>query len=196
MAQQMPNPIELYEAASQGFSKILGAVRADQMSNSTPCTEWTVQNLITHNIKVTGFAHGMLSENITENAMEVGGPLPSEGPVSALEAGVAKVLEFVKAPGSAATRINTPFGEMTRGECLMAPVMDLLVHTWDLAKGTGQNTTLDGSLVGVCFAAFEPQMDGMRQMEMDGKHFFGPAVSVPSSGSTQDKLIGMMGRQP
>ena len=138
----------------------------------------------------------MLNENITEDAMAVGGPLPAEGPVSALEAGVAKVLEFVKAPGSAATRINTPFGEMTRGECLMAPVMDLLVHTWDLAKGTSQNTTLDGNLVGVCLAAFEPQMDGMRQMEENGKRFFGPAVSVAAGASPQDKMIGMMGRQP
>ena len=196
MAQQTPNPIELYEAAAQGFSKALAAVRADQMNNSTPCIEWTVQNLIIHNIKVAGFAYGALNENITVNAMEVGDPLPGEGAVSALDAGVAKVLEFIKAPGSAATQINSPFGQMTRGEFLMASFADLLVHTWDLTKGTGQSTALDSGLVEVCFAAFQPQMEGMRQMEEGGKRFFGPEVSVPTSGSTQDKMIGMMGRQP
>jgi uncharacterized protein (TIGR03086 family) len=197
MAQQMPNPIELYEAAAQGFRKALSGVRADQMSNPTPCTEWNVQALINHNIKVTGFVHGALLENITVNPTDVVGvPLPAEGSVAALDAGVARVLELVKSAGSAEKHIETPFGHMTRGEFLMAPFLDLLVHTWDLAKGTGQNTTLDSGLVGVCYAAFEPQMDGMRSVDGgDGKHIIGPAVPVPASAGTLDKLIGMMGRQ-
>ena len=196
MAQQMPNPIELYEAAAQGFRQTLSAVKADQMSSSTPCTEWSVQDLINHNIKVTAFAHGVLLENITTNPMEVEGPLPAEGAVAALDAGVARILELVKQSGSAEKHIETPFGHMTRVEFLMAPFLDLLVHRWDLAKGTGQSTTLDSGLVEVCFAAFEPQVDGMRTMEVGGKHIIGPAVQVAAGASTQDKLIGIMGRNP
>ena len=167
------------------------------MSNATPCSEWNVQALINHNIKVAGFAHGVLLENITVNSQDVAGPLPAEGAIAALDAGVAKVLELIKQSGSAAKQIKTPFGDMTRGEFIMAPMMDLLIHQWDLSKGTGQNTTLDSGLVEVCSNAFGPQMDGLRQMEGgDGRHIFGAAVSVADNASLQDKLLGSSGRKP
>ena len=197
MTQQMPNPIELYEAAAQGFRKTLEGVKENQMTNATPCSEWNVQNLITHNIKVTGFVHGVLMENITVDSQQVAEPLPAEGAVAALDAGVARVLELIKAPGSAAQQINTPFGQMTRGEFLMAPFMDHLVHSWDLAKGTGQNTNLDTGLVDVCYQAFAPQVEGFRSIMLsDGRPVFAAAVPIADSAGLQDKLIGMVGRQP
>ena len=197
MAQQMPNPIELYEAAAKGFRQTLAGVKADQMNGPTPCSLWNVQALINHNVKVTGFVHGVLLENITVNAQDViGHALPAEGAVDAFDAGVAQVLELIKSEGSAEKPINTPFGQMKRAEFLMAPFLDLLVHRWDLAKGTGQSATLDGGWAEVAYAAFEPQMEGLRQMEMDGAHFFGAPVQVPAGASVQEKLLGMMGRQP
>ena len=86
---------------------------------------------------------------------------------------------------------------MARGEFLMAPFLDLLVHTWDLAKGTRQNTTLNGGLVEECYGAFAPQMAGMLRTVMlsDGRPVLGPEVKVPADASVQDKLIGVMGRR-
>ena len=192
MTQQMPNPIDLYEAAAQGFREALSAVKDDQMTSSTPCALWNVQALINHNVVTTAFVHGALTENNTIDSGDViGHPLPEEGAVAAFDAGVAKVLDLIKESGSAEKQITTPFGPMKRVEFLMAPFMDLLIHRWDLAKGTGQNITLDSGLVEVCYAAFEPQMEGMRQMGI-----FGPAVEVAAGANMQDKLIGMMGRNP
>jgi hypothetical protein len=54
MAQQ-PNVIDLYQGAVDGMLPTLSAVKADQLTASTPCTEWTVQNLITHNLKIADF---------------------------------------------------------------------------------------------------------------------------------------------
>ena len=59
--------------------------------------------------------------------------------MAALDGGVARMLELIKAPGFLDEEFNSPFGQMTRGQFLMAPVLDLTVHRWDLAKGTGQN---------------------------------------------------------
>ena len=195
-----PNPIELYEAAFQGFRTTLAGVKADQLTNATPCTAWSVQNLINHNIQVAGFALGALKEDINVNPMDVGvlnTPLPAGGAVDALEAGVAKVMELMKAPGSAATQINSPFGQMTRAESLMAPVFDLLVHRWDLAKGTNQSTNLDPGLVEVIFNGFAGQWDGMRAATGDDvQPIIGPEVKVSDSASMQDKLIAIAGRTP
>ena len=116
--------------------------------------------------------------------------------MEALDTGIAKVVDAVKASGSLDEQIDTPFGPMTRGVFLIDMTWDLLVHTWDLAKATNQNTTLDSGLVEVIYYAFAPQMDGLRQMEFQGIKPMGPEVPVPASASLQDRFIGMMGRQP
>jgi uncharacterized protein (TIGR03086 family) len=192
MTQSKPNPIELYEAASQGFAQALAKVKANQMKNATPCTEWNVQALINHNIAVSGFAYGVMTENLTVDPFAVSGPLPAEGAVAAFEAAAAKVLQFVKARGALEKQLpNSPFGPTTVGGFLMAPFLDLLIHRWDLSKGTGQSTTLDSKLVEVCYGAFAPRVEGMRRPGI-----IGPEVKVPLNASTQNKLLGIMGRQP
>jgi len=152
--------------------------------------------LINHNIKVTGFVEGALRENITVNPNDVSGPLPKGNALELLYAGLARVLEVVKSQSSLDQRINSPFGEMTRGEFLINPTWDLLVHTWDPAKGTNQNTTLDSHLVEVCNNVFAPMMDHMPTEEFGGIKSMGPEVTVPAGASLQDRFIGTMGRQP
>lgn len=79
---------------------------------------------------------------------------------------------------------------------MVTPTWDLLVHTWDLAKGTSQNSTMDPLLTEVCFAAMGPQADALREMEFGNKHIIGPRVPVPDNASLQDQLLGAFGRQP
>ncbi len=107
MARQGDGPIELYEAAVQGFRQTLSGVQSGQMGDSTPCTEWDVQKLIIHNLKVFGFAAGVLVENITVDSMQVEGPIPEGDPVKALDDAVAEVYGIIKAAGSVDTQINT-----------------------------------------------------------------------------------------
>ncbi len=195
MAQQ-PNTIELFDAAAKGFRETLRGVKSDQMNNATPCSDWNVQALINHVIKVQGFAQGVLTENITVNPMDVAGPLPPEGVLEALDKGVARTLEVIKAPGALEKELNTPFGPMAGAHFMFNPFTDLLIHQWDLAKGTGQSTTLDSGLVGACFGGLSPVIDNFRGEVMPDVHVFGPNVAVPDSASAQDKLIGLTGRNP
>ena len=189
--QQMPNPIELYEAVSHGFAQAIRGVRADQMSNATPCTEWNVQALLNHNINVTGTFHRLLTAGPPGAALELSGPLPPEGALAAFEAGAARVLEVAKSPGKLEEELDAPFGRMPAGQLLMFPFMDMLLHRWDLSKGTDQATAMDSALAEVCYKIFEPMADGLRP-----RGIFGPAVTVPISGSIQDKLLGLTGRNP
>ncbi len=113
--QQMANPIELYEAVSQGFAQAIRGVAADQMSNATPCTEWNVQALLNHNINVTGTFQSLLTAGPRANALELSGPLPPEGPLAAFEAGAARVLEAAKTPGVAfCTECASPYAPKRR----------------------------------------------------------------------------------
>ena len=74
--------------------------------------------------------------------------------------------------------------------------MDITIHKWDLAKGTNQDTSIDSGLAEVCFGVAQAAAEGLRQNAEDGKPAFGPEVSIPMSGSIQDKLLGISGRTP
>jgi uncharacterized protein (TIGR03086 family) len=168
----------------------MAAVKEAQMNSPTPCTEWNVRALLSHNIKVAEFVHGIFIGQMTVNPMEVSGPLPKEGPLTAFDTGVSRVLDVVKAPGALDKQLSTPFGPMTGAQLLMAPVLDLLIHRWDLAKATGQNTRLDPHLVEVGLS-LAPMIHGGRKGGM-----FASALPVSDKASLQDKLISLSGRRP
>jgi uncharacterized protein (TIGR03086 family) len=191
MTQQAPNVIELYEGAVQLMLPTLAGVRSDQFGVSTPCTEWTVQNLITHNIKVADFVHGTIQGNNTTNPMEVGDPLPSQGARDAFAGGTTKVLDLLKSTSDLNQVIETPFGQMPIADFLMFPILDIIIHKWDLAKGTGQDTSLDAGLAEACFGAMQVGAEDGRQAG-----FFGPEITVPITASIQDKLLAVSGRTP
>ena len=191
MAQQAPNVIELYEGAVQQMLPTLAGIRADQLSASTPCTEWSVQNLITHNIKVADYAYGIFQGNNTTNPTEVGDPLPSQGARDAFAAGTNRVLDLLKSIGDLNQVVETPFGQMLIANFVMFPIMDIVIHKWDLAKATGQDTSLDAGLAEACY--------GCVQMGVEMGHqagIFGPEITVPIAASIQDKFLGLSGRQP
>ncbi|MBC8092962.1 MAG: hypothetical protein H7Y15_13685 [Pseudonocardia sp.] len=68
---------------------------------------------------------------------------------------------------------------------------DMVVHRWDLARALGTDTT---------FTAGE--MDLMEaSIAVFGHHLYGegicaPAVTVPVDASRQDRLLGVLGRDP
>ncbi len=192
MTQQgMPKPIELYEGAVGYMRPILAGIQPPQLTAATPCSDWNVQQLISHNLKVAQMVHSMLTGGSGVDPFDVGGPLPPEGAVEAFAAASASVLEAIKAPGMAEKIIETPFGEMPGAQFMMIPFADVLIHKWDLAKATGQDTSLDAGLSEACFGVMQIGTEMWRE-----QGFFGPEITVPISASIQDKLLGISGRQP
>ncbi len=187
----MPNPIELYEGAQDYMIPIISGVQASQLTGTTPCTEWNVQQLIKHNILVAEMIQSILTGGAPVDAFAVGGDLPEEGARDAFVARTNQVLEVIKTPGMLEKVIPSPFGEMPAGNLLMFPFGDILIHKWDLAKATGQDTAMDSSMADVCFQAIAPMMEGARQGGA-----FGAQVAVTIDASSRDKLLGLTGRNP
>jgi len=68
---------------------------------------------------------------------------------------------------------------------------DVLVHTWDLARATGLDETLDPDEVHRMLAEMEPLDAVLRK-----SGHFGPRVEVPAEADEQTRLIAFLGRQP
>lgn len=68
---------------------------------------------------------------------------------------------------------------------------DAFLHTWDLARATGQDDRLDPRECEALLAGMEP----MDQILRDSGQY-GPRVAVADDVPVQDRLIGFIGRGP
>ena len=68
---------------------------------------------------------------------------------------------------------------------------DIVIHTWDLARATGLDESLDGAIVHEMLVGMLP-MDEM--LRASGQ--YGPKVTVPETADELTKLIAFTGRTP
>ncbi len=192
MAQ--PNPVELYEAAVQKMLPIIGNVTPGQMEDPTPCSEWSVKNLVIHNLKVAQFTAALVTGDTAGDPMEVmrvEGDLPSEGAGEAFDSATKSVLQAIRAQGATDKAFQTPMGEMTAADLLLRVLGDVVIHKWDLGKATSQDTSIDAGLAQAVYNSIQQDVAQARDMGA-----FGAEVQVPSNAGIQDQLLGLAGRQP
>jgi uncharacterized protein (TIGR03086 family) len=148
---------------------------------------------LNHNINVQTFLHSTLTGgSMTPGEMfQVDGDLPFQGAEAALKAITEQVISAANGM-DLSTVMATPFGEMPAGHFIMIPMLDMVIHRWDLASATGQNNAIDSGLAEVCLGVLSPEaLEGGRQMGA-----FGPEVTIPTTGTVQERLLGSTGRTP
>ena len=103
----------------------------------------------------------------------------------------------------ALTETDTPGGRLTAEQHIDQVVSDdLVLHGWDLARATGQDETMDPADVERLWAtaaAIPPDvMEKFRTPGAfgEGIEVYGPEVVVPPDAPLQDRLLGLIGRQP
>jgi uncharacterized protein (TIGR03086 family) len=150
------------------------------MNKLTPCAEWDVAGLIEHMVKAqTGSASTVSGKQVAAGAT----------PLESFDAAVSAALTALKSPGGLEKKVQGRQGEVPAAQVLSGACMDVTVHTWDLAKATGQDTGLDPEVVQFIL----PIVEGI------AKRGPGPAFAAPidpaANASLQDKVIALTGRQ-
>ena len=182
--------IEVYQKATDFILPVAFGIGPDQGALPTPCTEWTVLQLVNHNIEIQTGAHALLVGRGAEPPpADLNAALP-EGAGSALQAVTGRVVEALKSM-DLEEPLDSPFGLIPASRFILFPMADLVIHKWDLAKATGQDCSIDHRLAEICYRVLAPVAEMARE---NGE--CGPEVPVPPSASIQDKLLGMAGRQP
>ena len=176
--------------AAAGFTACVEGVADDQWSSPTPNTAWAVRDLVAHLVDEQLWAPPLLVGRTIE---EVGGAIPldplGEAPKASLQDATAGMVGALDDLDLEAT-VHLSFGDVPTQEYLMQLFADHLVHTWDLARATGQDERLDPELVRVCATWFAGREDLYRAGGV-----IGPAVPL-AGGDAQADLLGRFGRNP
>ena len=177
------DPVRLSERAASYAAAMAERVAAEQLDHATPCSEWTVAQLLEHMVGGTSYLLGALGVDRR--------PAGTDAP--AYREAVGRCVDALREPGALERRCVSPAGfEWSVAEATAGTFMDQLVHTWDLAVATGHDSKLDAELTEACVEMLLPQMPDIGRQA----GIVGPEVVVPADAPAQDRLLGAMGRRP
>jgi uncharacterized protein (TIGR03086 family) len=186
-----------YRAHADAFERKVAAVRPDQWSNQSPCEAWKARDVVRHIVDMHGVMLRPLGRQLS--------PAPSveDDPLGAFKAARADVEAVLDDPDLAGIECDTANGRMTVEQQIDQVVSDdLVLHGWDLARATGQDDTMDPEdverLWSMTRAIPAELMEKYRTPGAFGPsvEVFGPEVKVPEDAPLQDRLLGLIGRDP
>jgi len=173
-----------YGRIAAGFTARLEGCTAEQWGWPTPCTRWTTADIVTHVVGVHRLILTMLDGGDVEAVADGADLLAAWRDTSAFMFGV------LRDRARATKVVVTPFGEMPFEDLASRVVCsDTLVHTWDLARATGQDERLDVPAVEFAWEWMEPAGERLR-----ASGDFGPAVAPPADADLQARLLCFLGR--
>jgi uncharacterized protein (TIGR03086 family) len=185
-----------YRRRADAFERKVAAVRAEQWSCPSPCAAWDARGVVRHIVDMHAAMLRPLDRTLS--------PAPSvdDDPLAAYRSARADV-EMVLSGPDAQTESDTPGGRMTVEQHIDRVVSDdLVLHGWDLARATGQDDAMDPEDVRLIWERTRSiPADLMERFRTPGAfgpgiEVFGQAVDVPDDAPLQDRLLGLIGRDP
>ncbi|HET9733441.1 MAG TPA: TIGR03086 family metal-binding protein [Acidimicrobiales bacterium] len=174
-----------YRQVSKGFDAAVRAASAGKWGAEAPCEGWAARDVVAH---VVQGHRGVISSVRGGSAQPLG---DGEDPGQAWEEAHRGIDEILGDPQAAAQEADGPVGRMPAGEIIGRFVtMDLLVHTWDLARAVGADERLDGDAVEYFYEALKP-MDAM----IRHPNIFGPKLGPPAGADLQTEFLYFLGRR-
>jgi uncharacterized protein (TIGR03086 family) len=121
------------------------------------------------------------------------GPSVDDDPVGAWRTHTDAVQALLDDPATADLVLsNRHLGEVPLDRAIdQFYTADVFMHTWDLARATGQDETLDPDRCARMLEGMLPMDEALRQSGQ-----YGPRVEVPDDADVQTKLLAFIGRTP
>ena len=177
-----------FHAIGGHFGDLCDNVPADGWDAPSPVPEWQARDVVRHLVEwFPAFLAGGAGVELTP------GPSCDDDPAAAWHHLHDQVVALLEDPTTADKVLSNPhIGEVPLPQAIAQFFTnDVFQHTWDLARATGQDATLDPDRCAMMLAGSEPYEDAMR-----GSGQYGPRVEVPDDAEPQAKLLGFIGRDP
>jgi uncharacterized protein (TIGR03086 family) len=180
------DPAERHRRVAGGFSDRVRSTT--DWSAPAPVDGWTARDVVGHLVE---WFPGFLAMGC-DVRLPVGPPVEND-PVAAWQVHADGVQAVLDDPASAQREFSNPHtGTMPLPQAVdRFYTSDVFMHTWDLARATGQGERLDPALCEQLLAGMESIEDVMRSSGQ-----YGPRVAVPADADVQTRLLGFIGRDP
>ena len=189
----MTNLPALHRRATDAFSVRVDGLLPEQFGDPTPCTEWDIGALLGHNVHenlwVPPIMDGMTVEQVGDR-FERG--VLGDDPPGAWHAAAEPACAAIEREGAMERTVHLSFGDVAGAEYTRQRIVDLVVHTWDLAKAAGLDESLDEDTVSACLAWGE----AWKPMLAQASDWFEPPIEPATHAGAQTRLLNVFGRDP
>ena len=184
--------LDILAAALDGFERRLAKTEDEQWTNATPCAEWDVRTLVNHVVGEILWVPPLLEgATIAEVGDRFDGDVLGADPQATTHRAVRDLERAAAEPGAQDRTVHLSFGDFPGGDYLGQVASDVVIHTWDLAKGTNGDDELGSHLVAFVQSFLGPQIDAWRSAGA-----FGPPAATPPDATPQQRLLASTGRSP
>jgi uncharacterized protein (TIGR03086 family) len=154
----------------------------------SPVAGWTARDVVRHLVE---WLPSLLAGGSSVRLPAV--PSVDDDPVGAWQAHVDAVQAVLDDPATAELTLSNPhIGQLPLDRAIdQFYTSDVFMHTWDLARATGQDDRLDPEFCAVLLAGMEPMEDVIRSSGQ-----YGPRVPVKDDADDQAKMLAFIGRDP
>ncbi|MFI2611378.1 TIGR03086 family metal-binding protein [Kitasatospora sp. NPDC018619] len=179
-----------YGEALDAFGERVRLVTPAQWDSPTPCSDWSVRDLVNH---LTGeqlwVPELLMGATVGEVGGRFDGDVLGDDPVGAWTAAAEAAREAWAVPGATGLTVHLSFGDASGQYYLDQLTTDLVIHSWDLAEGIGRLTRLPDGLVGFALDRFAGYGD------LSGSGLFDPPLPVAADAGPQTRLLALAGRR-
>ncbi|MCW2849944.1 MAG: hypothetical protein JWR90_3918 [Marmoricola sp.] len=184
----MPDPAADHRQTAGRFTDLVRSADPRSWDNPAPVDGWTARDVVGHLVEwFPGFLQGGAGITLPS------GPSPAVDPVGAWTSqadAVQALLDDPETPGKVLS--NPHIGDVPLDQAIANfYTADVFMHTWDLARATGQPIALDEGRCAEMLAGMQPIDELLRSSGQ-----YGPKVDVPESAPAMDRLMGFIGRDP
>ncbi|MFC4536788.1 TIGR03086 family metal-binding protein [Sphaerisporangium dianthi] len=184
--------LELHAVAMDEFGLRVGMIAGGMWDAPTPCSEWTVRDLVNHLVAEQLWVPPLLAGETVES---VGGRFDGDrlgdDPVAAWEEASAAAQRALAEPGALDRDVHLSYATVSARHYCMELTADLTIHAWDLARGLGADDRVDPRLMIAAYEHLLPMKDALA-----GSGMFGEPVPVPDDADPQARALALTGRHP
>jgi len=189
----------IYILSEQALANTIDRIRDDQWSQPKP--EWfqtggegeaTLRTIVNYHAFDTAWVPDVLAGRTADEVGDAyAGDLLGDDPKGSYRRLSEKAIAAAEALDDADKVVHLSYGDFPAREYLKHITSFRGFRAYDIAKWTGADTTLGDELVRGMWDEIEPEVESWRQMGV-----FGPAIPVPADAPLQDRLLGLVGRDP
>jgi len=204
------DPRAAFASAAAVASATIAAVSPAQLVAATPCAELDVRHLLGHLVdvlrRVAVIGRG---EPIFSIAPLDATTVPDDGWLALWQAGLPAVTAAWADDATLTPEVVLPWSTASGADTLVGYAGETIVHTWDLARATGQRPVWDDTVVAAALvvderripggdrlAAFERIIASMPEERRPLRPAFLDVVAVADDAPLIDRLVAWTGRDP
>lgn len=171
-----------YRRRADAFERLVVGTPTDRWASASPCAGWTASDIVAH---IVDFSARVLFERAGIDSAPRFADFAR--PLDAFRGTRALVQRLLDDPATASNVVSYLQWGIS---------FELPQHGWDLAMATGQDSTIAPEDLELLWGSGNPEAHAKAFDWQRARGWYGPPVAVSDDAPLQDRVLGLLGRDP